>query len=387
MERRPDRLTLIREESAPGTSPSASRTFRFDLVNVALATVVVLLVIQAFHFVEIIQGVLVLLLFGVILATAIEPLVLQLRAFGLRRGYSVLAIYVVLVAAIVAFVFLVAETVGLQLASLVSALPQIVDRLRAVAGSLPPGPVRDAALALLAEVSPELARGSLTSIFTSGTLTGIAFATLSVVETLFALITVLVIAYFWIAERLMIRRLMVRAFSVERRDQVLEIWQNVESKLGAWARGLLLLMFIVGAIQLIGYTIFGIHFAILLAVWAALAEVIPIVGPYIGAIPAILVALTQSPEQALLVLGYTVVLELIEANVLVPRIMEHAVGLTPLTVILALLAGAALYGFVGAFFAVPIAAAIQAVLVELASRPKPAEAPVATPPPPASTGS
>lgn len=352
---------------------------RFDLVNVALATAVVLLVIQAFRFLEVVQSVLILMIFAVILATAIEPLVLQLRAFGLRRGYSVLTIYVVLVFAIVAFLFLIAETVGIQLASLLADLPHLVAQLNHLALALPPGLPRDAMISVLAQVSPTVERDGLGALFTSGTISGLAFATLTVFETIFAIVTVLVIAYFWIAERLMIRRLVAQAVRPDRREQILEIWQNVESKIGAWARGQLLLMLIVGTVQGVGYTVFGINFALLLAVWAGLAEMIPIIGPYLGAAPAILVALTQSPRQAAMVLGYTVILELIEANVLVPRVMQHAVGLTPLTVILALLAGAAIYGFVGALLAVPIAAAIQAVLVELATHPQ--AAPAASPPP------
>lgn len=376
MELRPDHLILVHDEGPRAEDPPrGSRTIRFDLVNLALASAVVLLVIQAFRFLEVVQGVLVLLVFAVILATAIEPLVLQLRAFGLRRGYSVLTIYVTLVVAIIAFLVLVAETVGAQLASLVADLPGIIRQLEGVIASLPPGPIRTSLASVLSQVAPTVERKGFTALFTSGTISGIAFATLTFVESLFALVTVLVIAYFWIAERLMIRRLLIRAVRPARRDQALEIWQNVESKLGAWARGMLVLMFIVGVIQGVGYTIFGIHFALLLAVWAALAEMIPMVGPYIGAIPAVLVALTQSPQQALLVVGYTVVVELVEANVLVPRIMEHAVGLTPLTVILALLAGAAIYGLVGALLAVPIAAAIQAVVIEVAARPAEPRAP------------
>jgi predicted PurR-regulated permease PerM len=357
-----------------------SRTIRFDLVNVALATAVVLLVDQAFRFLMVIQSVLILLIFAVILATAIEPIVLHLRSFGLRRGYSVLTIFIALVVAVVAFLFLVASTIGTQLALLIADLPRIVGQLNGLAASLPVGPLRAGVVSLLAQFSPTIESQGLSVLLTSGTLSGLAFATLSFVETIFAIVTVLVIAYFWIAERLMIRRLFVRAVAPERREQVLEIWQNVEDKLGAWARGQLTLMLIVGVIQGIGYTLFGIQFALLLAVWAGLAEVIPMIGPYLGAIPAVLVALTQSPEKALLVVGYTVVVELIESNILVPRVMEHAVGLTPLTVILALLAGAAIYGFVGALLAVPIAAAIQVVLIELAAhRPPTAEPPSMAP--------
>lgn len=372
MERRPERLSIVQEQNEPVRVEETwerNRPIRFDLVNVALATAVVLLVIQAFRFLEIIQSVLILFVFAVILATAIEPVVLQLRAFGLRRGYSVLTIYVVLVVAIVSILFLIASTIGTQLALLVADVPRIVDELNGLARSLPPGALRTSALALLTQITPSVERQDISALLSSGTLSGLAFATVSVLETVFAIVTVLVLAYFWISERLMIRRLFVRAVQPERREQVLEIWQNVESKLGAWARGVLVLMFIVGAIQGVGYVIFGIQFALLLAVWAGLAEMIPIVGPYLGAIPAILVALTESPEKALLVVAYTVVVELVEANVLVPRIMQHAVGLTPLTVILALLAGAAIYGFIGALLAVPIAAAIQAVLVELAAHP------------------
>lgn len=353
------------------------RTVRFDLVNVALATAVVLLVIQAFRFLEVIQGVLALVVLAVILATAIEPLVLRLRSFGLRRGYSVLTIYVLLGVAIVGFLVLVTETVGAQLASLLADLPGIMARLNLLARELPFGPARTALIALLAQVSPSVEQQGLGALLTAGTISGLAFATLSVVEAVFAVVTVLVIAYFWISERLMIRRLVVRMARPERRDQVLDTWQIVESKLGAWARGTLLLMLTVGVIQGIGYTLFGVNFALLLAVWAAMAEMIPMVGPYIGAIPALLVALTQSPDKALLVLGYTVIVELIESNVLVPRVMGHAVGLTPLTVILALLAGVALYGLIGALLAVPIAAGIQTILVEIAARPRAAAAPTA----------
>jgi predicted PurR-regulated permease PerM len=349
--------------SAPHTpSPRTSESLReptvlrFDLINVALATTVVILVIQAFRFLSLIQSVLVLLVLAVILATAIEPLVTYLRRFGFRRGYGVLLIYLALVL-----------LVGEQLAALISALPELTRRLAALAASLPAGPIRDAATALLAGATSGITPQGISAILTTGTLSGLVFATLTVVESIFAIVTVLVLAYFWIAERLVIRRLVLRTVRPEHREQVLAIWETVEDKLGAWARGQLLLMVVVGFLQGVGYAILGVRFGLLLAVYAGLAEIIPMVGPYLGAAPAVLVALTQSPTLALLVVGYTVVVNVIESNVLIPRIMAQAVGLSPLTVILALLAGAALYGVVGALLAVPIAAAIQAAVTELSA--------------------
>ena len=351
----------------PSKPDSTQPVVRFDLVNVALATAVVIIVIQAFRFLGLIQSVLVLLALAVILATTIEPLVTYLRRFGFRRGYGVLVIYLALVLLLGVFLFLGAQAIGQQLAALGSALPDLSRRLGVLANSLPAGPIRDAATALLAGAATGLAPQGISSILSTGTLSGLVFATLSVVELIFAIVTVFVIAYFWISERLVIRRLMLRMVRPERREQVLAIWETVEEKLGAWSRGQLLLMFVVGVLQGVGYAILGVHYALLLAIWAGLAEIIPMVGPYLGAAPAVLVALTQSPGLALLVVGYTVLVNVIESNVLVPRIMEQAVGLSPLTVILALLVGAALYGVVGALLAVPIAAAIQAVLTELAA--------------------
>jgi predicted PurR-regulated permease PerM len=358
------------EANPPPATHLPPRTIRFDLLNVALSTAVVLAVVQAFRFLDLVQGVLVLLVLAVIVATAIEPVVIQLRSLGLRRGYSVLVVFAFVLAVVVVFVVLIAQAVIEQLTALLTALPQLSRQLEDVAGRLPAGPARDGAVALTSQLTPNVLREVFASMATTGTLTGLAFATLTFVESVFAVLTILVIAYFWIAERLTIRRLFLRMVSPEHREHALEIWNNVESKLGAWARGLLLLMFIVGTMQGVGYVLIGVRFPLLLAVWAGLAEMIPLVGPYIGVVPAVLVALAQSPAQAALVVVYTIVVSLVESNVLIPRIMQHAVGLSPLTVVLALLAGAAIYGLVGAFLAVPIAAAIQAILVELAPAPK-----------------
>jgi predicted PurR-regulated permease PerM len=353
---------MLSPEPPPEPRPVA---IRFDPVNVALATAMALLVVEAFRFIEVIQGVLVLLLLAVILATAIEPLVVVLRRVGFERGYSVLLIYLVIVSVVVVLLVLMGQVVVGQLAALVTSLPYLSRRISDLALTLPAGLAQNLALNVSAAISSAQTRISLESILANGTFSGLLFATVSFVEAIFAAVTVLVLAYFWVAERLAIRRLVVRALPVERRPQALTIWETVEQKLGAWARGQLLLMVVVGTVQGVGYSMLGVPFAALLAVFAGAAEVIPMIGPYIGAAPAVLVALTQSWQLALLVVGYTVVVELVESNILVPRIFEHAVGLSPLTVIVALLVGAAAYGVLGALLAVPIAAAIQAVIAEL----------------------
>lgn len=337
---------------------------RFDLVNVALATAVVILVVQAFTFIDLIRHVLLLLILALLLATGIKPLVERSMRSGVGLAPTVLGIYLVIIGVVGILGFAAGQVIANQAAALTSDLPNLSQRLSALAAGLP-GPLRDLGTSAVARLRPEEIGPMLSSVLSPDTLSQVLLVTVTVFDTVFSVFTVFVIAYFWIAERQVIRRLVLRSFHPEHRPKVQEIWADVEERLGAWLRGQLLLMLIIGAAQGIGYAIFGLPFALLLAVFAGLAEAIPMVGPTLGAIPAILIALTVSPQTALLVVAYTVLVHVLEGNVLVPRIMEHAVGLTPLTVILALLVGSAIGGIIGALLAIPIAAAVQAAIVDL----------------------
>ena len=133
-----------------------------------------------------------------------------------------------------------------------------------------------------------------------------------------------------------------------------------------------------GTATTIAYTILGVPGALILGLIAAITEAIPLVGPLLGAIPAVLVAATVSPQLALVVAGVYVVLQFLEGNVLVPTVMRNTVGISPFLVILSLLVGGAVGGLVGAMLAVPIAAAIEILIEGLQAR----EVPVAQDPTP-----
>jgi predicted PurR-regulated permease PerM len=98
---------------------------------------------------------------------------------------------------------------------------------------------------------------------------------------------------------------------------------------------------------------------------AGVAEIIPLVGPFLVFLPALLVALAVDPTKVLFLVPIAIIIQQIEGNLLIPRIMSHAVGVSPLTVILGILIGSIVYGPVGAFLAVPIAAAVQVILEEI----------------------
>jgi predicted PurR-regulated permease PerM len=174
--------------------------------------------------------------------------------------------------------------------------------------------------------------------------------------------------FFWLTERSRLQRYALAFFPEDRRAGLRDAWNEVETRLGLWVRGQLILMASIGAMTGIAYTLLGLPAALLLALFAAIAEVIPILGPFIGAIPALLIATSVSPQTALLTLVVYVVLQVIEGNILVPAVMRNAIGLSPFLVLVSLLAGGAAGGILGAAVAVPLMAAIEAILERLQAR-------------------
>jgi predicted PurR-regulated permease PerM len=198
----------------------------------------------------------------------------------------------------------------------------------------------------------------------------------AVAEAVVALATVLTIVFFWLVEHARIQRYVLAFLPADRRGGARDAWNEIENRLGLWVRGQLILMTAIGIASGTAYAILGLPGALLLGLIAAITEAIPIIGPLLGAIPAVLVAATISPELAVVVALVYVVLQFLEGSVLVPMVMRNTVGISPLLVLVSLLIGAAVGGFVGAFLAVPIAASFEIVLSRLQAR----ETPVAQDP-------
>jgi predicted PurR-regulated permease PerM len=192
---------------------------------------------------------------------------------------------------------------------------------------------------------------------------GVLNVTLGVVTSVAGVLVVLVMAFYWLLERRDIEGTWISLVPRARRAETREVIEEIEAKLGAYVRGQLILAVIVGLISFFGLLVLEMPYILVLALVAGIGELIPLAGPIIGAVPAVVIAFaTQSPQEALLVLALYIAIQQFENNFLVPKVMQRSVGLSPLTVLLAVLAGAALLGIIGALLAVPIASAIQVIL-------------------------
>jgi predicted PurR-regulated permease PerM len=189
----------------------------------------------------------------------------------------------------------------------------------------------------------------------------------SLIGGVFGLITILILSFYLLIEAQPMFESLMRFVPAGRRADVTTAAREAVIKVSAWLRAQFVLAGVMGVFVAIGLYFLGVPYFYVIALVAAIGETIPIVGPVIGGIAAVGVALTVSLQLALMVGVYFLVLHQLEANVLVPKIMERRVGVSPVVVMMALLVGGALWGLVGAVLAIPTAAIISVIVSEFAT--------------------
>jgi predicted PurR-regulated permease PerM len=330
----------------------------------ALNTAAVVAVLAGAYLLWRIRYILILFFVAILVAAAIEPLMFRLRRIGARRSHSVLAIYIVIVAAVTVFIIFLQQALVGEFDRFYTSIPDLLERARQWAASIRNDFLRETTVAAVESMvsmqpqSDELGKEAYT-------------VTVTILESVAAVITVFVVCYYWIAERGLLKRLVLFLAPRHRKDQVTMVWDNIEQKLGMWFRAQVILCLVVGVASGVGYFFLGVKYALLLGVIAAVTELIPVAGPFLGAIPALGIAVAQGGVKLAIMVGlWAMLVQFAENNILVPRIMGKNTGITPLAVIFAMLVGYALMGIVGALLAVPTAAVVNALIEDLVIREK-----------------
>lgn len=312
------------------------------------------------------REVVLLVFLAILLGAALEPVVGTIRGrTGIGRGLSILIVYATFLAGVVGVAVFIVPAALVQLGDALGHLPAFLDQVRGWSAQLRPEALGQGVGSLIDAIEAPFQPGPPPSP------DGVLSASLLVGQVSAALVTLLVLVFFWLTERSRLQRYALAFMPAHRRAGIRDAWNEVETRLGQWVRGQLILMATIGVATGIAYSLLGLPAALLLALIAALTEVIPIIGPLIGAVPAVLIATTISPETVALTLGVYVLLQLFEGNVLVPIIMRNSVGLSPFLVLVSLLMGGAIAGALGAIVSVPVVAGITVVLGRLQARQTP----------------
>jgi predicted PurR-regulated permease PerM len=188
--------------------------------------------------------------------------------------------------------------------------------------------------------------------------------TLGLFSNIITIFTIFVISFYFLLERQYLEEHLSSFFGKDQATITIKIMEKVEEKLGAWVRGQLLLGLTIWLFTFIGLLLLGIPYVLSLSIFAGIMEIVPIIGPIISAIPALLVALTYSPVLALGTLALFFAIQQVEAHLIVPMVMKRAVGLPPVISIIALMVGAKLGGIMGALLSVPVILTLTTTLTE-----------------------
>jgi predicted PurR-regulated permease PerM len=326
--------------------------------QVILATFFVAAVFFGFWLLFRYHMVLVILFASMVLGTAISPLVGWFAAHGRSRLFGLAVTYTILLALFVTFLLAVMPTLVQQSLDLAVSMPVIYNDLRGMLlqshslilwniGSRLPENINLIANSLPINSEPLDAVSSFVGI------SGMLLAGLIGLGNIFLLTT------FWILERDRTQRALILLAPPGRRQQVQELWQAIESRLAAFVRGQSILLLSIGIMALIAYLIIGLPNALALALIAGVLEAVPLLGPALGAIPALLVAYSIDPVLAMWVLVSTIIIQTLENYLLVPRVMGASVGVNPILTLLVFAALGSLLGLPGALLAIPSAAVIQ----------------------------
>jgi predicted PurR-regulated permease PerM len=311
-------------------------------------------------------SVLVLIAVAILVAVALEPVVTWLRSkTGLARGATVLIVYAAFLAIFVTLLVLVVPAAIGQIGRLSAEVPTLIANLQAWVANVQPEALRQG----LTDIIDSFAREA-TETPSNPDVQDLIAAGLSLAEAVFAIITLLTLVFFWLTGHQRIERFTLALIPLERRPGVHEAWSDVEERLGLWVRGQAILMFSIFAMTTVAYFLLGLPNALLLGIVAGIAELVPILGPALGAIPALLAAtLMPDPFLAVILVGAVyVAIQVIEGNVLVPIVMRRTIGVPPFLVVISLLIGAAAGGLAGALLAVPLTAAVVVILERMQAR-------------------
>lgn len=291
-----------------------------------------------------------------VLSSALDPFVDKMERYRIPRWATLLSTYAVIITVIVILFSLLIPAVGDQ-------LEQVTQNF-----GTDYGPRLDELVAsfhLTGDSISTQIQKNLSSITNNvGQLTSGIFGALGqAISGVVALLAVLVLAFYMTVEEEGIKKFVRSVAPLKYHPYLVQKINRIQSQMGAWLRGQLLLMFVIGSLVTIGLWALGVKYALLLGMIAGFLEFVPVVGPIISAVPAVFFALTDSPFKALATAILFIVIQQLENQLIVPRIMSRAVGINPLVVLIVILIGAKVAGFIGVLLAVP-ATLILWVLLE-----------------------
>lgn len=281
-----------------------------------------------------IRTLIVLLFISFVLMEALNPSVTRFEKYKIPRPVGILILYIIILSVISFVVAGIIPILTEQTAGLIQTLPQALKNIK-IFGS---DAIDLSSQFKILENIPG----------------GIAKVAISVVSNVISSFIILFLTFYLLLEKKNFSKYGYDFFGEIGKEKMLNIIGQLELRLGSWVNAEILLMTIIGVLSYIGYTILGLRYAVPLAIFAGLLEAVPSIGPTVATALAALVGFTISPLTGVLAIIVGTLIQQLENNIIVPRIMKKTVGFNPLVTILLIASGAKLGGVIGAILALPL---------------------------------
>jgi len=311
------------------------------------------------------QHLILIVLVSVIIASAIEGVTKTLMRYKIPRVWSVLIIYALFFITIFVSISLLLPPLFNDLTDLATGLPAKLDAITQIGSGMDP----------LSSITGGLAKSfSLSDLIVQSQkfilqLSDSVFSTASVIfGGFFSFILILVISFYLSVQERGIENFLRIVAPLKHEEYILDLWSRAQVKIGLWFRGQLLLGLIVGFTVFVGLWIIGVKYALTLGLLTALFEIIPFFGPILSAVPGVLLGFAEGTGTGLFVLAFYIIVQQLENHVVYPLVAKKVIGVPPLVVILAFLAGAELAGFLGMVIAVPLATVVMELADDIDKR-------------------
>lgn len=325
-------------------------------INISTTTIFkFLLVIGILALLYLLRDVVVIIIVSVILASALNPWVNTLQRHKIPRVVAATFIYLVFFGSFIGVLLVLVPPIVTQVSEMATHFPEYYNQV--VSGF---EEFQD--FSLQQQVLDNLDSAFQALRFNIGQSTGGIFSLLGgIFGGFFSFIGVVVITFYMLLEDQALKKFIRSVTPVKYQPYVFQLVNRSQERLQMWLRGQLILSLIIGVLTYIGLEALGMEYALVLALWAGLTEFIPYLGPTIGAIPAVLIALTTGNfVLAIAVAVLYIIVQQLENHLIVPKVMGKTVGLNPLVVIIVMLIGAKLAGIPGLLLAVPFTLMIKA---------------------------
>ncbi|MCR4275838.1 MAG: AI-2E family transporter [Candidatus Parcubacteria bacterium] len=328
-------------------------------VSITASTIfTALLVVAGAYLFWILRDLALLVLTAIVIASAIEPGVAFFIRYRIPRFISALLVYVLVFGSVFSVLYLFFPPIIADAAGFLSAMPQYLDTIN----SASPFSNLTSATSFASESQETQSFVqtllSFQSVFSASS-GGVIQLFVTFFGGIFSLLLVIVLSFYFALQDTGVDDFIRLVMPVKYEEYYVDLWKRSQKKIGLWMQGQVLLSVIVGILVYLGLLIIGIPYALLLSVFTAMAEIIPVFGSIIAGVVAVIVAYSDGGVAlGAIVAGLYVVVNQFESNLIYPLIVKKIVGIPPLLVIVALIAGYTLAGFLGAVLSVPVAAVL-----------------------------